>query len=243
MNPAFRGIDFIFSKRHSVLMLRKKIKVVVFDNDGTLLDSSHGGLENLKRAAAELGFPISSETEKTLKQNWGHPTKKVLAMGLQVDEEIIDKISRGWEVWDAKFPHCLVRGARETLADNLATGVRNAMLTARHEESIQRLLREQGIHEYFSSVFGVGSSAHHKPDPRAFEVVFEKCGVTPDEVVFVGDTPVDFMCGRDAGVEVVAVLTSFHTREDARACGIPEENIIPSVAEFPAWLKKRNKNL
>jgi phosphoglycolate phosphatase len=224
-------------------MEKKKIKVVVFDNDGTILDSSHCGLESLKKATKELGFPISSETEKILKKHWGHPTKEVVKMGMNVDEVTAEKILVAWSVWDGKNPHCLIPGTKETLESNIALGVRNTMLTARLEDNIKKLLEDLGIKKYFSSVFGVGSSAHHKPDPRAFEIIFKTCDVSRDEVVLVGDTPVDFACGRDASVEVVAVLTSFHTREDARAYGIPEENILPSVAEFPVWLKNRNKNL
>jgi phosphoglycolate phosphatase len=76
------------------------------------------------------------------------------------------------------------------------------------------VLMHLGVSDYFKSVIGAGAVARNKPFPDMIHTVLREMSLSPEEVIFVGDTLTDIETGKQARVDVYALSTGFHSKKE-----------------------------
>ena len=114
----------------------------------------------------------------------------------------------------------LANGAGKTRADTNAPPVREmAILSNKPVRPSQDIVRALGLGDYFVRIYGGNSFPTKKPDPLGVRTLLEETGTSPAEALMIGDSPVDVLTGRNAGLWTCGVMYGFapHTLETAEA--------------------------
>jgi len=193
-----------------------RFPVVLFDLDGTLVDS----------AAAILGS-FHHATETVLRRRF--PDEQILAqvggtnLAYQMellDPERVDELVRVYrEHNDPQYSElACFEGLLEVLEQLEAQGRRLGVVTAKRRPAVERVFAGAGIAGFFDVVVGSEDTERHKPDPEPVLKALELLDARPDEAAYVGDSPFDVAAARAAGVFAIAVgWGRIHRVEDADA--------------------------
>ncbi len=130
----------------------------------------------------------------------------------------------------------LIPGTADALT-RLAVHYPLALVTAREEHSIDSLLRTLQIQSCFQSIATAGTCRRSKPHPAPVLWTAEQLGLSPQNCLVVGDTPVDIRAGRAAGAQTVGVLCGFGECEELQRAGAGL--ILDSTAYLPAVLLEK----
>jgi HAD superfamily hydrolase (TIGR01509 family) len=202
---------------------------IVFDFDGTLVDSAKSIFDEYTRVAGLLG--IRSVSYREFAAQFGKPWEAALEglwPGLDRGE-----FTRLYRREREKTP--IVPGVREAL-EELSAGYRLSILTSRGSSSLHVILEAVGIDDgVFECVFSRDSLSVHKPDPGALLEAAGRMGLSVSDMLYVGDSVVDAECAKKAGVFFVGVLSGGTRESDFRALGV--EHVLGSVASLPAFLR------
>jgi len=106
-----------------------------------------------------------------------------------------------------------------------------AVVTNKPEKLSRRILQGLGIEDRFCVILGGDSTPLRKPDPTPLRDAMTRCGATADQTVMVGDSPVDVMAGRAAGVLTCGISGGFRGRADLEAAGC--EIIVEDFRQIP----------
>lgn len=192
-----------------------KVKGILLDLDGTIVDSKEAYVEAFKAALSAIGrknIDVEKATEipRRLEQN------------LPIDD-LVGKanVQRFLEAYLKTYYETTVRKGKlmphtaETLSI-LSKKAKLALITMRHvsKGTIIRELEKFGIAKYFQSVVTALNTHHPKPSPEAFKKCAETLGVKINECIVVGDSVADIRAGREAGAKTVAVLSGIFSREE-----------------------------
>ena len=187
------------------------IRAVLFDWDGTLLDSAEAGLRTYERLFASYGIGFDrGRFAETYSPNWHLTYEKV---GLPRDKW--DEADSAWlEIYACE--ECdLVDGAREALALLETAGVRTGLVTSGTGSRVRRELARLGLD--FPAIVCAEDVGNRKPHPDALLAGLAKLEVVPAQAAYVGDTPEDVEMARAAGVFSVGVPGGFPTHNAVRA--------------------------
>ena len=204
------------------------IKLVIFDLDGTLIDSRLDLVHSVNAALRHIGRPELPDDVIASYVGDGAPILIQRALGGEaVDEALIRK---GLEFFlsyyrEHKLDHTTVYpGIPETLAaiQNSAKSSVNgttrkmAVLSNKPVNPSRAIIEALGLGQFFSQVYGGNSFPSKKPDPEGALKLLEESGVRPEQAAIVGDSHVDVRTGRNAGLWTVGVNYGFapHTLAD-----------------------------
>ncbi|HYM77605.1 MAG TPA: HAD-IA family hydrolase [Candidatus Dormibacteraeota bacterium] len=203
------------------------IKLVIFDLDGTLIDSRLDLVHSVNAALRHIGRPELPEDVIASYVGDGAPILIQRALGGEaVDEPLVRK---GLEFFLTyyrahKLDHTTVYpGIEEALAtiQNSGNGHprRMAVLSNKPVNPSRAIVEALGLGKYFQQVYGGNSFATKKPEPEGALQLLAESRVAPEQAVIVGDSHVDVRTGRNAGMWTVAVRYGFapHTLEDEPA--------------------------
>lgn len=182
-------------------------RAVVFDLDGTLLDSLPLVLEAIAHALAPFGPRPTMEIFARL----GGPPERFLPALLDDLRNAPIALKR-MEEYHRKNLH-LIRpfGDVARMLERLQrSGVRLAVWTGRDRESADRLLRDHRLYDFFSAIVCGDDFATHKPDPEGLLEIVRRLGVTAAATILVGDADVDVLGGVAGGVDTLLIR---HARE------------------------------
>jgi pyrophosphatase PpaX len=187
------------------------LKAVLFDWDGTLLDSAEAGLRSYERLFSfyEIAFDRGRFAE-TYSPNWHVTYEKV---GLP--REKWSEADSAWLEIYASEECELVAGARDALALLETAGVRTGLVTSGTGSRVRRELARLGLD--FPAVVCGEDVARRKPHPDALLAGLAKLEVAPEDAAYVGDAPEDVEMARAAGVFSVGVPGGFPTHHAVRA--------------------------
>jgi phosphoglycolate phosphatase len=199
------------------------IKLVIFDLDGTLIDSRLDLVHSVNAALRHIHRPELPEDVIASYVGDGAPILIQRALGGEaVDEALVRK---GLEFFLAyyrehKLDHTTVyEGVREALAaiQHSGNGVprKLAVLTNKPVNPSRAIVEALGLGSYFSQVYGGNSFATKKPEPEGALKLLSESGVRPEHAAIIGDSHVDIRTGRNAGLWTIAVTYGFapHTLE------------------------------
>jgi HAD superfamily hydrolase (TIGR01509 family) len=197
--------------------MSSELEAVLFDLDGTLIDSSRAICKSFNRALTNHGLtPLPAET---IRHGIGRPLKELFSeegKGVPV-ESLVAEYKRSFSEL-APGQSRLLPGAVELL-EPLSNSKMLGIVTSRSSEGSARLLGEFGLLDYFSALVGVEDTPNGKPDPAPVFLALEKLGVQPSCSVFVGDTAFDMEAGKRAGTLTIGITTGAHSKEELLEAG------------------------
>jgi phosphoglycolate phosphatase-like HAD superfamily hydrolase len=185
-----------------------EIRAVIFDLDGTLVDSMPLVLQAFAHALApfrpELGIG-------DIFQRLGGPPARTL-LELTGDEANAAEALRrfdgfGTGNWGLVEPF---HGMHGLLAALQGRGLALAVWTGRDRVGTQAILAAHGLERYFTAVVCGDDFSTHKPHPEGLAAILQRLGVGPDEALYAGDADADVLGGVDAGVRTILIR---HGRE------------------------------
>lgn len=186
------------------------VRALIFDLDGTLIDSRKDLIRSVNAMLSELGR--QELTEETISGYIGHgaPRLVVRALGEGSSEEerqrALDFFLRYYEAHKLDTTRAYPEVA-ETL-EKLAN-VPMAVLTNKPVRMSVRILDAMGLSKYFRAIYGGNSFETKKPDPLGAKTILKELTVAPSQALLVGDSEVDVQTARNAGTLAAAVNYGF----------------------------------
>lgn len=193
------------------------LQAVLFDNDGTLVDTQELLLESFRRATREvLGKTIPDDR---LMAKVGQPLS-VQMWDFTDDEDEHDELLRVYRGFNERVHDeriALFPGTAEALDRLREAGLALGVVTSKMHPLAARGLEVLGMADYFGCLVGADDCERHKPDPDPAVLGARLLGVDPRNCFFVGDSPFDMQAGRAAGMRTAAVLWGMFGEDTLRA--------------------------
>mgnify|MGYP001064689147 CR=1 FL=1 len=194
-------------------------KLIVFDWDGTLMDSAAHIVNCLQTAITDLDLPHKSEDE----------VKNIIGLGLREalhvlcpeinDDELTTLTARYREHFfhqDAA-PCELFPGAKELVEDLHSNDYFLAVATGKGRHGLDKVLNETGLGKYFHYT-RCADESYSKPHPQMLEEIIDFFGVEADETIMIGDTDYDLQMANNASTASVAVSYGVHDKQRLLDC-------------------------
>lgn len=214
-------------------------RLLIFDWDGTLVDSIGRIVTAMRRAADLCGLPQLSDAA----------IKGIIGLGLpeairtlypELDEHA--QIERFREGYSAQYllledqPSALFPGVAESLEAFRADGYRLAVATGKSRHGLQRVLQGRGWLDYFDITRCADETAS-KPHPLMLQEILGYFALQPQQALMVGDSAFDLQMARNAGMDSVAVGFGAQPLDSLRAYG--PRLAINEFSELRTWLGAR----
>jgi 2-phosphoglycolate phosphatase len=213
-----------------------RVRAVLFDVDGTLVDSIEAYQRVAELAAAPHGISISRQVvRRALNTNqpfWELALSTDLPDRTALIASLKEEAARRWQDALRKYGRTFP-DLREMLEALRRRGARLGIVTGARSSSLM-LLDETGLARYFDAIVTGQEVRKRKPDPEGLVRCVDMLGIAPSEAVYVGDTPVDIQASRAAGMGSVAVLSGAGDTALLSAAG--PDWIIYSLGELGATL-------
>jgi pyrophosphatase PpaX len=190
----------------------RRLAAVLFDLDGTLIDSVDLIVNSALYAFEKCGH--AGPTAEEWLEDLGLPLRTMFARFMQ-DESIVTELVTSYREYQLANHDRLVRPYDEvaaTLTTLRDRGHALAVVTSKAEPLAKRGLAHVGLDGFFDVIIGLESCKRHKPDPEPVHIALERLGISPDAAAFVGDSPHDMVAGKAAGVTTIAALWGPFTR-------------------------------
>ncbi len=197
-------------------------EAVLFDLDGTLIDSTPLILRSFRAVAAAHGLPVP-ENERLCRMVMGIPLMDGLAAlwpatSLEEREQLADDYRRvNRAEHDASIR--AVAGARFALKALGALGIPSAVVTSKGRELAVRGLTVTGLYPYCGHILGNESTTRHKPDPAPLLHAAKLLDVEPGRTVYVGDAVPDMLAAGRAGMAALGIATGAASAAELLAAG------------------------
>ena len=215
------------------MVIKKRIQVVkgvLFDWDGTLIDSYHADTSAYLAMFREMGISWGiEELEKNYSPNWYQVYRAA-----RLPKKQWEDADRLWRAFYAKHQPKLIVGARRVLA-RLRSSHLLGLVTSGDRDRVTRQLREFRLTRHFSARVCSGDTLRKKPHPEPLRLALRQMKLAPAACVYVGDAPQDVEMARRAGVRAIGVLGPFPTEIRLRASR--PEFLLASIEELPDALK------
>lgn len=181
------------------------IRAVLFDLDGTLVDSLDDLTDAVNHMLSSFGKNQLSNTE--VRSLVGKGARNLVQRALCMDT--LEEIERGLGLFmEYNAAHIadkskLYAGAREILEDLAACGIRMAIISNKGAALSRLILETLGIDYFFEAICGGDTFPEMKPSPLPLMLVIDKLGITSNEVFMVGDSINDIQAGKQAGIATI----------------------------------------
>lgn len=192
----------------------RRTKAVLFDFDGTLVNSAPGIVKTMEQTFLQMG--VSIPTEAAMRATIGLPLRTALQQLGHLSEMDADRAA---DIYRELFPTFEVNYVTvfplvlETLGRLRELGIRMAIVTSRDTTSLDLIMNRRGMATFFETrVTGAGGLAP-KPAPDMVQALLNRMELTADEALVVGDTTFDIEMGNSAGCRTVAVTYGNHSRD------------------------------
>lgn len=215
-----------------------RYQLLVFDWDGTLMDSAARIVASMQSAAVEAGFPAPSDDA----------VRDIIGLGLRealarlfpaTDAALHETLIAAYRVQfmeTCPVPAHLFAGTRATLDALRDRGFRLAIATGKGRQGLDRALREQNLHEYFEAS-RCADETRSKPHPLMLQELIAQTRVDPAATLMIGDTEYDMEMARSAGTQCVAATYGVHARE--RLAKHQPVAYMDAIEELIQWLDER----
>jgi 2-phosphoglycolate phosphatase len=195
------------------MMREKPAKGVIFDLDGTLIDSYQALFLAFRHTYQNMGLvPLSfAEVQKVTGHGLASTFRNLLgeervAEALRLFRQKYEEVLRPYT--------SLLPDTREVLEMLHGRGIKLAIASNKLGRFSREIFEHFGLEKLFTIILGDEDVSQNKPDPEMLLQAIEKMELRKEEVVFVGDSPIDIQTAKNAGVRVFAVPTGVTKRED-----------------------------
>ena len=193
-------------------------KLVIFDLDGTLLDTIADLATSANHALKQLGYP--THDVETIRTFVGNGINKLLFRALPDEEKTEENMMRMrahfvpyYDVHNADLS-APYPGIVSLLEELQAKGKMIAVASNKYQEATVKLVRHYFPTIDFVEILGQREGINVKPDPTIVFDILKKANVSPEETLYVGDSGVDMQTAINAGVDAVGVTWGFRPRAE-----------------------------
>ena len=211
-----------------------KYELIVFDWDGTLLDSAGAIVQAIQSACRDLSLPVPDDSR----------ARHVIGLGL-VDalryavpdltpdryQAMVDRYRFHYLAGDHQLT--LFRGVPEMLERLYGAGHTLAIATGKSRAGLDRALDNSGLRPLFQAS-RCADECHSKPHPQMLEELTSLFGISKELTVMIGDTSHDMLMASNAGIDGLAVTYGAHPHEHLLEC--KPVGCLNSVGELDRWL-------
>ncbi|MFI5058759.1 MAG: HAD family hydrolase [Candidatus Acidiferrales bacterium] len=209
----------------------QSIQGVLFDWDGTLLNSYEADTAAYLAMFREMGIPWGiKDLARHYSPNWYH-----VYHAAKLPRARWDDADRAWRAQYAKHKPQLLAGTRQVLT-RLRKRHHLGLVTSGDRDRVVRQLREFRLTKIFAARVCNGDTARKKPHPEPLRLALKQMQLEAAACVYVGDSPQDLEMARRAGVRAIAVLGPFPTEKQLRAAR--PELLLESIEELPGALER-----
>lgn len=216
-----------------------KFKLLVFDWDGTLMDSEARIVDCVRAAAGDLDLDIPSDDA----------IRNIIGLGLR---EAIDSLFPGADddlhlnivtryrihyLNENRTPSQLFQGAKEVIQGLAEQEYLLAVATGKGRSGLNLVLESTGIGGYFHAT-RCADETFSKPHPEMLQQIIDELGVFPKEALMIGDTEYDLEMAANAGVASLGVAYGVHAPE--RLAKHNPLGCLDRVTDLPDWLQKQS---
>ena len=208
-------------------------QLVVFDWDGTLIDSADTIAECIQQASAEMGLRVPDRETASHVIGLGlHDSLRIAVPDLAAERytEFVALYRRRFIAREDRLR--LFPGIEELLQRLCETHVL-AIATGKSRKGLDRALQAGGLGHYFSAS-RCGDETHPKPHPAMLLELMQELGVEAAQALMIGDTSHDLLMAQAAGVDGLAVAYGAHSEDGLRSCS--PRGCVASVAQLSQWL-------
>ena len=214
-----------------------RYELVVFDWDGTLMDSEIRIVTCMQRAAADAGFPVP--TEDAARDIIGLGLNEAVgrlfpAAGAHDVDRLIDHYRRHW-LGNQVEAAILFEGAAQLVAGLHRTGYLLAVATGKSRRGLDQALDESRLGGYFHAT-RCADETFSKPHPQMLNEILTDLDVSPGNALVIGDTEYDMQMARNARVDAVGVSHGVHSAD--RLLDQGALRCFDDLFEFGGWLQE-----
>ncbi len=215
--------------------MSKATQLIVFDWDGTLMDSEARIVACLRAAIEETG--LSHRSEAALRNIIGLGLREALVTlypeGTDQQHDALVTHYRHHFLDRNETPSPLFEGAERLIRELHEQGHFLAVATGKGRQGLDKVLEETALGEYFHYT-RCADETRSKPHPQMLLDIMDWVGVEPDATLMVGDTEFDLQMAHNAGAKALGV--SYGVHEKARLLACEPLACLDSLAEVAAWL-------
>lgn len=227
--------DFALVRDDLQNMNRKNDKAILFDFDGTLVDTADAICHSFRQVLISHGLvPMDNQEIRML---IGRPLRDMFRLATGWDashriEQLASDYRRIAKQIDGEYIR-LFPGVEPFLA-RLPREVQRAIVTSRSHAGTRSILRTFDLEVHFQTIVGIDDVVRPKPDPEPVFQALDQLGAAPENAVVVGDTISDMMAGINAGTRTVGITSGAYTREELVDAGA--EMVVAGFSELAALL-------
>jgi len=197
--------------------MNKRYDLIVFDWDGTVMNSTAVISSSIQAACRDLGLKVPSD--ETAKHVIGLGLDQALRYAVPelteaMRPDLVERYRYHFLSQDDAIP--LFDGARETIAELHGAGYWLGVATGKSSNGLNRAMESSGLKSYFHAT-RTADVTLSKPNPAMLNELMDELGVFAERTLMVGDTTHDIQMAHNAGVEVVAIGHGAHPPEQLQA--------------------------
>ncbi len=210
-------------------------KLVIFDLDGTIVDSYEGIKEALNYSIRKFG-----------KRPWGlNEVKKRVGRGLEIlIEEAIGKeyVEEGVKLFREKYSKIFLKRTKifpevkETINYLMEKKVILAIASNKPSDFTKKILENFGISNHFSLILGPFEVEKLKPDPEMLLKILNQLKIDKRDALYIGDMLLDAETAKKAGIDCILISTGGNTFEELKKTGFPVVNNLKKIIDIGGFL-------
>jgi pyrophosphatase PpaX len=209
-----------------------KIKAIIFDVDGVLIDSNRIIIDLFKETAKKMKLKVPSDSDI------------VKLMGQSLEDNIkflwpncdVELFAKKYREKFGKIKIPTFEGTIETIEELKKSGFKLGIVSGKKRFYLEKNLKDAGFNlDLFDVIISAEDSKEHKPSPKPILIACNKIGVKPTEIVYVGDARFDYEAAKSAKANFVAVNHGLLSEKELKKMGV--KNIINSVSDLPKFLR------
>jgi pyrophosphatase PpaX len=209
-----------------------KIKAIIFDVDGVLIDSNRIIIDLFKETAKKMKLKVPSDSDI------------VKLMGQSLEDNIkflwpncnVKLFAKKYREKFGKINIPTFEGTIESIGELKKSGLKLGIVSGKKRFYLEKNLKDAGFNlDLFDVIISAEDSKEHKPSPKPILIACNKIGVKPTEIVYVGDAKFDYEAAKSAKANFVAVNHGLLSEKELKIFGV--KNIIKSVSDLPKFLR------
>ncbi|MCB1724146.1 MAG: HAD-IIIA family hydrolase [Gammaproteobacteria bacterium] len=219
--------------------MTRRYDVIVFDWDGTLMDSEARIVTCMQRAALDAGLavPDDADARDVIGLGLREAIAKLFALHADADIECVADAYRLHWLGNDVAAAAMFDGATDLLESLHEEGHLLAVATGKSRRGLDKALQDSGLAHFFH-VTRCADEAFSKPHPQMLEDILTDLNASPLQAVVVGDTEYDMQMASNAGVAAVGVTHGVHSAERLLASGA--RKCFADLRDLHRWLRAEN---
>ena len=214
------------------------MKAVIFDMDGTILNSLEDLKNSINHALKENGLPERSleEVRHFVGKGMVYLVNKAIPDGTpsNIEESVLESHKTYYPL------HCADNtkpypGICQLLEELKEAGIKTAVVSNKADENVKRL-----VEQYFDGLFTVSVGARdgvpRKPSRELVDIALAELGIDKHDAIYVGDSDIDVATAKNSELPMVTVLWGFRTRDELVAAGADTEHFAETTEELKSFI-------